>query len=100
MAPATPADAAARECLEEIGARIEPPELFAPLEHRFGEHAPRIRVADPEVGPQLDLGNGSLGLPLAGFFLANVDFSDDELATIDRHAVDAGVNIWKASSDG
>ena len=31
--------------------------------------------------------------------LANLDFSDDELATIDRHAVDAGINIWKASSD-
>jgi L-glyceraldehyde 3-phosphate reductase len=32
--------------------------------------------------------------------LDNLDFSDDELATIDRHAVDAGINIWKASSDG
>jgi L-glyceraldehyde 3-phosphate reductase len=31
--------------------------------------------------------------------LDNLDFSDDELATIDRHAVDAGINIWKASSD-
>jgi L-glyceraldehyde 3-phosphate reductase len=29
----------------------------------------------------------------------NPDFSDDELATIDRHAVDAGINLWKASSD-
>ena len=32
--------------------------------------------------------------------LDNLDFSDDELATIDRHAVDAGINLWKASSDG
>jgi L-glyceraldehyde 3-phosphate reductase len=32
--------------------------------------------------------------------LDNLDFSDDELTTIDRHAVDAGINIWKASSDG
>jgi L-glyceraldehyde 3-phosphate reductase len=31
--------------------------------------------------------------------LANLEFTDDELATIDRHAVDAGINIWKASSD-
>lgn len=53
---------------------VEPPELFAPLAHRFGERAPRIRTVTPELGPQLDLGNGSLGLPLAGFFLANVDF--------------------------
>jgi L-glyceraldehyde 3-phosphate reductase len=27
-----------------------------------------------------------------------LDFSDDELAQIDRHAVDAGINIWESSS--
>jgi L-glyceraldehyde 3-phosphate reductase len=27
-----------------------------------------------------------------------LDFSDDELAEIDRHAVDAGINIWESSS--
>jgi L-glyceraldehyde 3-phosphate reductase len=31
--------------------------------------------------------------------LRRLDFSDDELAQIDRHAVDAGINLWKASSD-
>ena len=31
--------------------------------------------------------------------LARLDFSDDELAGIDRHAVDAGINIWARSSD-
>jgi L-glyceraldehyde 3-phosphate reductase len=31
--------------------------------------------------------------------LERVEFTDDELAEIDRHAVDAGVNLWKASSD-
>jgi L-glyceraldehyde 3-phosphate reductase len=30
--------------------------------------------------------------------LDNLDFSDDELAQIDRHAVDAGINIWSRSS--
>jgi L-glyceraldehyde 3-phosphate reductase len=30
--------------------------------------------------------------------LDNLDFSDDELARIDRHAVDAGINIWSQSS--
>ena len=25
--------------------------------------------------------------------------TDDELSTIDKHAVDAGINLWKASSD-
>jgi L-glyceraldehyde 3-phosphate reductase len=32
--------------------------------------------------------------------LDNLDFSDDELRAIDGHAVDAGINLWKASSDG
>jgi L-glyceraldehyde 3-phosphate reductase len=30
--------------------------------------------------------------------LDNLEFSDDELETIDRHAVEAGINIWEASS--
>jgi L-glyceraldehyde 3-phosphate reductase len=30
--------------------------------------------------------------------LERLDFSEEELATIDRHAVDAGINIWEASS--
>lgn len=30
--------------------------------------------------------------------LDNLDFSEDELAQIDRHAVDAGINIWAQSS--
>ncbi|HET6549413.1 MAG TPA: L-glyceraldehyde 3-phosphate reductase [Solirubrobacter sp.] len=31
--------------------------------------------------------------------LADLDFSDDELAEIDRHAVESGINIWAQSSD-
>jgi L-glyceraldehyde 3-phosphate reductase len=31
--------------------------------------------------------------------LDRLDFSDDELAEIDRHAADAGINIWAQSSD-
>jgi L-glyceraldehyde 3-phosphate reductase len=31
--------------------------------------------------------------------LENLAFDDDELAEIDRHAVDAGINLWAASSD-
>jgi L-glyceraldehyde 3-phosphate reductase len=30
--------------------------------------------------------------------LANLEFTDDELAAIDGHAVEAGINIWEASS--
>jgi L-glyceraldehyde 3-phosphate reductase len=28
----------------------------------------------------------------------NTDFTEEELAAIDRDAVDAGINIWAASS--
>jgi L-glyceraldehyde 3-phosphate reductase len=31
--------------------------------------------------------------------LRRLEFSDDELDQIDRHAVEAGINLWKASSD-
>ena len=30
----------------------------------------------------------------------NLSFSAEELAAIDADAVDAGINIWKSSSDG
>jgi L-glyceraldehyde 3-phosphate reductase len=32
--------------------------------------------------------------------LRALDFSDEELAEIDGHAVEAGINLWKTSSDG
>jgi L-glyceraldehyde 3-phosphate reductase len=32
--------------------------------------------------------------------LDNLSFSADELARIDQHAVDAGINLWANSSDG
>jgi L-glyceraldehyde 3-phosphate reductase len=31
---------------------------------------------------------------------ANLEFTSDELARIEEHAVDAGVNIWARSSAG
>ena len=31
--------------------------------------------------------------------LARLDFSADELAAIDAHAVDGGINLWARSSD-
>jgi L-glyceraldehyde 3-phosphate reductase len=30
---------------------------------------------------------------------ARTDFTADELAAIDEHAVEAGINLWKPSSD-
>ena len=32
--------------------------------------------------------------------LERLEFADDELDAIDAHAVEAGINLWKASSDG
>jgi L-glyceraldehyde 3-phosphate reductase len=32
--------------------------------------------------------------------LARLDFTEDELAEIDRHATDSGINIWATSSEG
>ena len=31
--------------------------------------------------------------------LDNLDFSDDELAEIDRYATDSGIDLWRESSD-
>jgi L-glyceraldehyde 3-phosphate reductase len=31
--------------------------------------------------------------------LDNLEFSSDELAEIDRHATEAGINLWAASSN-
>ena len=31
--------------------------------------------------------------------LDNLDFSADELAEIEKHAVEAGINLWAASSE-
>jgi L-glyceraldehyde 3-phosphate reductase len=55
---------------------------------------------DPRVTSSL-IGASSVGqLEDSLGTLDNLDFSDDELAAIDRYAVDAGINLWKASSDG
>jgi len=35
----------------------------------------------------------------AGTWLAAKDFAPDELQEIDRHAVEAGINLWAASSE-
>jgi L-glyceraldehyde 3-phosphate reductase len=57
-------------------------------------------LRDPRVTSSL-VGASSVGqLEDTLGALDNLDFSDDELATIDRYAVEAGINLWKASSDG
>jgi L-glyceraldehyde 3-phosphate reductase len=57
-------------------------------------------LRDPRVTSSLIGASSDAQLEDSLGALDNLDFSDDELATIDRHAVDAGINLWKASSDG
>ncbi len=60
-------------CISADSHVVEPPELFAPLQKRFGERAPHIRYTE-DRGPQLDLGDGRLGLAIGGFLQAGFDF--------------------------
>ena len=76
-------------CISADSHVVEPPELFEPLKKRFGERAPHIRVIDPELGPQLDLGNGKSGLYISGLLMANVDFSDPSALERVRARVEA-----------
>jgi L-glyceraldehyde 3-phosphate reductase len=56
-------------------------------------HDPRITstLIGASSVAQLDENLGALG---------NLDFSAQELRTIDDHAVEAGINIWSKSSEG
>jgi uncharacterized protein len=60
-------------CISSDSHVVEPPELFAPLEKRFGEQAPHIHYLE-DRGPVLDLGNGKYGLSITGFLQAGFDF--------------------------
>lgn len=62
-------------CISADSHVVESVEFFEPLADMFGEKAPRVVIADPERGPQLNLGDGRLGLTIAGFFMQNVDFT-------------------------
>lgn len=75
-------------CISADSHVVEPPELFEPLKKRFGDQAPHVRVADPARGPQLDLGNGQLGIGISGFFMANVDFAAPETRELLRKGYD------------
>ncbi|MHB8573781.1 MAG: amidohydrolase family protein [Dehalococcoidia bacterium] len=68
-------------CISADSHVVEPPELFTPLEKRFGERAPRV-VDTPDRGPVLDLGNGQFGIGISGFFMAGVDFTATDSRTL------------------
>ena len=65
-------------CISADSHVVESAEFFKPLQELFGDKAPRIVTVDPARGPQLDLGNGKLGIGLSGFFMQNVDFTSPE----------------------
>ena len=65
-------------CISADSHMVESAEFFEPLKDMFGDKAPHMVIADPDRGPQLDLGNGKLGIGLSGFFQTNVDFLNEE----------------------
>ena len=70
---------------------------------RRGQSLAQMAIAwvlrDPRVSSAL-IGASSVGqLEQSYAALSNLDFSADELAEIDRYAVDSGINIWAPSSD-
>ncbi|HEX8969126.1 MAG TPA: amidohydrolase family protein, partial [Chloroflexota bacterium] len=68
--------AAPRLCISADSHVVEPAEMFAPLQKRLGNRAPRI--VRTEMGDQLDRGDGTLGLPIGGFLIAGMDLASDE----------------------
>jgi L-glyceraldehyde 3-phosphate reductase len=73
------------------------------IAQRRGQALAQMAIAwvlrDPRVTSAL-IGASSVGqLETNVAALDNLDFSDEELAEIDRHAVDSGINIWQQSSD-
>jgi L-glyceraldehyde 3-phosphate reductase len=55
-------------------------------------------LRDPRVTSTLIGASGVKQLEDNVASLEKLEFTDDELAAIDRHAVDSGINIWAASS--
>src|ERR671933_660412 len=66
-----------RLCISADSHVVEPPELFTPLQKRLGSRAPKI-VRTEAAGDQLDLGDGTLGIPVGGFLIAGMDLASDE----------------------
>ena len=75
-------------CISADSHVVESAEFFKPLQELFGDQAPRIVTVDPARGPQLDLGNGKLGIGLSGFFMQNVDFTSPEALEMRRLGYD------------
>jgi L-glyceraldehyde 3-phosphate reductase len=73
------------------------------IAQRRGQALPQMAVAwtlrDPRVTSALIGASSVEQLEQNVAALDNLDFSDEELAEIDRYAVDSGINLWADSSD-
>ena len=69
---------------------------------RRGQSLAQLAIAwvlrDPRVSSALVGASSVTQLEQNVAALTNLDFSDGELAEIERHAVDSGINIWAPSS--
>jgi L-glyceraldehyde 3-phosphate reductase len=72
------------------------------LAGRHGQSLAQMAIAwtlrDPRVTSALVGASSVAQLEANVAALDNLEFSDDELAEIDRHATEAGINLWEASS--
>jgi L-glyceraldehyde 3-phosphate reductase len=72
------------------------------LAGRRGQSLAQMAIAwtlrDPRVTSALVGASSIAQLEANVAALDNLEFSDDELAEIDRHATEAGINLWEASS--
>ena len=73
------------------------------IAQRRGQKLAQMAIAwvlrDPRVTSALIGASSVQQLETNVAALETLDFSDEELAEIDQHAVDAGINIWQQSSD-
>jgi L-glyceraldehyde 3-phosphate reductase len=85
---------------EENMARVQALNAIA---ERRGQKLAQMAIAwvlrDPRVTSALIGASSVAQLETNVAALENLEFSDDELAEIDQHAVDAGINIWQQSSE-
>ena len=91
---------AARLITEENLARVR---ALREIASRRGQTVAQLAIAwvlrDASVSSALIGASSVAQLEQNVAALANLEFSDDELAEIDRSAADGGINIWASSSD-
>jgi L-glyceraldehyde 3-phosphate reductase len=76
---------------------------LAEIAQRRGQSLAQLAIAwtlrDPRVTSALIGASSVEQLEQNVAALENLDFADEELAEIDRHAVDSGINLWAESSE-